>query len=224
MTGLLDWVAQPASDVLLERLDAFAAATAFVSRLLLESPDGPLLVQLAAPGVLQEWPLRAVPNPAGVATLAASLSEGAESMLEMHADHRSLFLGPENMLACPYESVYLNDEHLTFGSQTLAVRQAYRRCGLRAPAEGREPDDHIGLEFFFVSHLCLRALDAAERGDGPSVTETCDALREFLEQHLLLWAEECLDHVQAHAQTQFYQGVGLLTRGILRELERDFVG
>jgi TorA maturation chaperone TorD len=207
----------------LDRLDAYAAATAFLSRLLIESPDGPLLVQLSAPGVLAEWPLHAEQHPAGLAALGASLAEGGESMQEIHADHRRLFLGPERVLACPYESVYLNEEHLTFGSQTLAVRRWYRRYGLRAPAEGREPDDHIGLELVFVSHLCLLALDAAELDD-ESLADSCRALGEFLSEHLLLWADECLDHVLAHAQTQFYRGVGQLSQGILRGLERDFAG
>ncbi len=162
--------------VVLERLDAYAAATGFVSRLLLDSPDGPLLAALSAPGVLDEWPVRADQHQAGRAALAASLAEGAESMREMHDDHRRLFLGPERVLACPYESVYLNEEHLTFGSQTLAVREWYSRYGLRAPAEGREPDDHIGLELVFVSHLCVLALDFAERGDDQSVADTCFAL------------------------------------------------
>jgi TorA maturation chaperone TorD len=224
---VLDSVAsasRPVDAVLLEHLDAYAAAATFVSRLLLDSPDGLLLAQLSAPGVLQEWPLDSDLHAAGLAALTASVAEGEESMQEMHADHRRLFLGPERMLACPYESVYLNEEHLTFGSQTLAVRDWYRRYGLHAPAEGREPDDHIGLELVFVAHLCLRALDAAEHGDEESVADSCRALREFLSEHLLLWADECLDHVLAHAQTQFYQGVGQLTRGILRGLERDFAG
>jgi TorA maturation chaperone TorD len=219
---VLDCAALPTSQVVLERLDAYAAATAFVSHVLLESPDGLLLAQLSAPGVLQEWPLRADQHPAGLAALTASFAEGAESMEVIHADHRRLFLGPEHVLACPYESVYLNEEHLTFGNQTLAVREWYRRYGLRAPAQGREPDDHIGLELGFVSHLCLRALDAAESNDDESLAENCRALNEFLQEHLLLWADECLDHVLAHAQTRFYEGVGQLTRGTLRGLERDF--
>jgi putative dimethyl sulfoxide reductase chaperone len=221
---MLDCATYPVSSAVLERLDAYAAATAFVSRLLLESPDGPLLVQLSAPGVLAEWPLQCDERQAGLTALAISLGEGGESMQEMHDDHRRLFLGPERVLACPFESVYLNEEHLTFGSQTLAVREWYRSYGLRAPAQGREPDDHIGLELFFVSHLCLQALDAAERGDDAGFADLGDALHDFLTQHLLLWSEECVDHVLTHAQTQFYQGVGHLTLGILQGLDRDFAG
>ena len=210
--------------VVLGRLDAYAAATTLVSRLLIDSPDGPLLAQLSAPGVLDEWPLEGEQHAAGLASLAASMADGGESMQQMHADHRRLFLGPERVLACPYESVYLNEEHLTFGSQTLAVRQWYRRYEMRAPAPGREPDDHIGLELYFVSHLCLRALDAAESGAAESLAEERKALGEFLSEHLLLWVDEFLDHVDAHAQTHFYRGVGQLTRGIVKGLERDFIG
>ena len=219
---MVDPAADPTSHVVLERLDAYAAATGFVSRLLLASPDGPLLVELSGPGVLQEWPLDGQHSADGLAALAASLAEGGESMQEMHDDWQRLFLGPENVLACPYESVYLNEEHLTFGSETLAVRQWYRTYGFQAPAEGHEPDDHIGLELLFVSLLCRGGLDAADHGNAESLVATCLAIGDFLKEHLLLWADECLDHVQAHAQTQFYQGVGQLTRDTLRGLQRDF--
>jgi putative dimethyl sulfoxide reductase chaperone len=216
--------AEPTSHAVLEQLDAYAAATGFVSRLLLASPDGPLLAQLSGPEVLTEWPLDGAHSVDGLAALAVSLADGGETMEQMHDDWQHLFLGPENVLACPYESVYLNEEHLTFGSQTLAVRKWYRDYGFQAPAEGREPDDHIGLELLFVSLLCRGALDAADHDNAEGLVATCLAMGEFLKEHLLLWADQCLDHIQAHAQTQFYQGVGQLTRDTLRGLERDFAG
>ena len=202
-------------------MDACAASTLFASRVLCDSPDGVLLAQLSTPGVLEEWPLKSLQDRMGQAELMASMAS-KESLQLIHLDHQRLFLGPERLLACPYESVYLNPEHLTFGSQTLAVRAWYHRYGLSAPAQGREPDDHIGLELGFVSFLIMRALEAAERGDDALLREHSDAVGLFLEEHLLLWAYECLDHVALHAQTHFYRGVGLLTRGILYALERNF--
>lgn len=216
--------AEPSAAVLLARLDAYAAATVVESRLLLDSPDSFLLAQLSSPGVLQDWPLTGPDDRLGLALLAESMGDQPESMRELYDDHRRIFVGPELVLACPYESVYLNEEHLTFGSETLAVREWYHRYGLRAPAEGREPDDHIGLELGFVSHLCLRALDVAEDGDEESLSEHIGAIGEFVSEHLLLWADTCIDHVVAHAGTTFYQGVGHLTKGTLRGLERDFAG
>jgi TorA maturation chaperone TorD len=219
---MLDEPAEPTGEAVLEQLEAYAAATGFVSRLLLAAPDEPLLDQLSGPGVLQEWPLDGQHSVDGLAALTVSLADGGESMQQMHDDWQRLFVASENVLASPYESVYLSEEHVTFGSQTLAVRQWYRTYGFQAPAEGREPDDHIGLELLFASLLCRGALDAADHGNAESLVATCLALGEFLKEHLLLWADDCLDHVQAHAQTQFYQGVGQLTRDTLRGLQRDF--
>lgn len=206
-------------------LDRVAAATSLLSRLLLGPPDGPLLAALSAPDVWPDWPLREDDDSrAGLdwmsRSLAAEGAKGAEGLEQLVADYQRLFLGPQRVLACPYESVYLGDEHLTFGSQTLAVRQWYRRYGLRAPAEGREPDDHIGLELGFVSHLCVLGMDALESGADTSAHEL-HAVGAFASEHLLRWAGECLDHVAEGADTDFYRGVAGLTRGVLRTLEGD---
>lgn len=207
---------------LAERLDAYAAATVFLSRVLVAPPDGLLLAHLMQPGALEEWPLMEDHHRAGLAALSLSLGRDRESLKDVYNDYQRLFIGPERVLACPYESVYLNDEHLTFGSQTLAVRRWYHRFGLHAPAEGREPDDHIGLELAFVSHLCLQGLEALDHGRDESIAPSFTELADFLSQHLLVWADEFLDHVLAHAATQFYIGVGRLAQGTLRGLERDF--
>ncbi|WP_175442218.1 molecular chaperone [Humibacillus sp. DSM 29435] len=204
-------------------LDRVAGATSLLSRLLLGPPHGPLLVALSAPDVWADWPFRDdVDSRAGLQRLSRSVAAGGTERLEqLGADYQQLFLGPQRVLACPYESVYLGDEHLTFGSQTLAVRQWYRRYGLRAPAEGREPDDHIGLELGFVSHLCVLGLDALEQGSDGSARELRVAVGAFAAEHLLRWADECLDHVAEEAATDFYRGVAGLTRGVLRILEAD---
>ncbi len=211
-----------------ESLDACAAAATFLSRVYLQSPDGPMLAELAGDGVLDQWPIRDDELTAeGLAALARSVGESPTPLAELHADHQRLFLGPENLLACPYESVYLNPEHLTFGSETLEVRRWYGRYGLAAPAVGREPDDHIGLELAFVAHLCLQALEVVEAGepdgryDDAALQVAVRALAEFLGDHLLAWSEEFCDHVVAGARTDFYRGVGLLTRGLTRRMGRD---
>ena len=214
----------PARTVDAERLDAYAAATAFLSRAFLGPPDGPLLVQLSGVGVLADWPLSDDRNSrAGLRLLSLSVGTNPESLEQLSADYQGLFLGPQRVLACLYKSIYLNKKHLTFGSQTLAVRQWYRRYDLRAPAEGREPDDHIGLELGFVSHLCLRGLHAMDHAQDAAVTQSVQAIDAFASGHLLLWAHDCLDRVADHASTHFYRGIAELTRGVLHGLETDFV-
>lgn len=212
-----------------ESLDACAAAATFLSRVYLQSPSGPMLAELAADGVLAQWPIQDdEPTVEGLAAIARSVGEPPTPLTELHADHQRLFLGPENVLACPYESVYLNTEHLTFGAETLEVRRWYGRYGLAAPALGREPDDHIGLELAFVAHLCLQALDVVDAGEAAGTNDDAvleravRALAEFLGDHLLAWSEEFCDHVVGGARTEFYRGVGLLTRGLTRRMGQDF--
>ena len=212
-----------------ESLDACAAAATFLSRVYLQAPDGPLVAELAGDGVLAQWPIQDDPlTTEGLTAIGRSVGADPTPLTELYKDHQRLFLGPENLLACPYESVYLNPEHLTFGSETLEVRRWYARYGLAAPAVGREPDDHIGLELGFVAHLCLQALDVLDAGkesgtyDDEALQVAVRALAEFLGDHLLAWSEEFCDHVVARAGTDFYRGVGLLTRGLTRRMGRDF--
>jgi len=188
-----------------------------------------MVAGLAGDGVLEQCPIQDDPVTAeGLAAIGRSLGEQPTPLTEMFADHQRLFFGPENLLACPYESVYLNPEHLTFGAETLEVRRWYGRYGLAAAAVGREPDDHIGLELAFVAHLCLQALDVVDAGeaagthDDAALQVAVRALAEFLGDHLLAWSEEFCDHVVAGAGTDFYRGVGLLTRGLTRRMGRDF--
>lgn len=217
MTGQPDAV-QPTK--VAEALDAYAGACAFLSRLFLEPVDQPLICALLDAPVLADWPLEADEDT--VRGLEAMRAGGTTPLDVLLVDHRDLFEGPDHVLACPYESVYLSDEHLTFEAQTLDVRAFYSRFGVEAPSVGTEPDDHIGLELSFISHLCVLGLDAIEAADADAETAMIASIGDFLEQHLLLWADDCLDLVVEHATTDFYRGLGHLTRGTVRQLKATF--
>jgi TorA maturation chaperone TorD len=202
-------------------LDGYAAACTFLSRLFLEAADQSLVTALRDGPVLGQWPMEADEETLrGLRALRAGTNTPLEVLL---VDHRDLFEGPDHVLACPYESVYLSDEHLTFEEQTLNVRAFYNRFGVEAPSVGKEPDDHIGLELSFISHLCLLGIDAIEGSDADAETAMIASIGDFLDQHLLRWVDECLDRVVEHATTDFYRGLGHLTRGTVRQLQTTFL-
>jgi TorA maturation chaperone TorD len=201
------------------RLDEFAGAYTFTSRLLLEPPDLTLLDRIGHPGLLDEWPMTDEKSRHGVRLLLAGAAEGS---VPLARDHQRLFVGPGPLLAPPYESVYLSREHLLFEEQTLQVREAYRAFGLVAPALNREPDDHIGLELHFVAEVCLRSLDALDAGDDDRFDATLAAHQSFLTDHLLVWGPTYLDLITEHAQTDFFRGVALLTAGLLAQAKETF--
>ena len=203
-----------------EVLDRYAAACAFLSRLFLEPVDKPLISALRDGPLLADWPMEADEETLrGLRAMGAGLATPLDILL---VDHRDLFEGPDHVLACPYESVYLSQEHLTFEQQTLAVRAFYQRFGVEAPSLGKEPDDHIGLELSFISHLCTLGLDAIEASDADAETAMIATIGDFLDQHLLRWVGGCLDRVAKHASTDFYRGLGHLTRGTVRQLQATF--
>lgn len=198
------------------RLDRFATAYAMLARLLGAPVDTELLEFLAQPGQLEEWPMeRDVPTTLGLDTLRMSL--GREDIDALAYDYQSLFVGPGRPHAVPYESVYRGKEGLLFEEPTFDVRRTYETFGLVAPELNREPDDHIALEFSFLAHLCLTALDALERADDLTVDQCLAAEQAFLVDHLLQWVPLVLDAMVVQAGSEFYRGVAQLARGVLAQ-------
>ncbi len=211
-------------------LDAHAAAAGTLSRLLLAPPDESVLAALRDTDLITQWPL-AVDVGAGTGTSGGGdqarddealragldlLAAGSQTPLrDIEIDHRVLFVGPESMRACPYESVYTSVDHLTFEAQTLQVRRWYAAYGLQAPRVHREPDDHLGLELAFVSHLCLAALDAG------ASEAALDPIARFLRDHVLTFLPQVAGHIVTGAATDFYRGVGHLLGHAGTRLERD---
>ena len=198
-------------------LDARGAAYGVLSRALLAAPDAEFVDLLRDPDLAASWPMPADPHTErGVQRLAASQVD-AETLEALEYDYNQLFVGPRPSIPPPYESVYLTREHLIFDEPTRAVRAVYAELGLVAPKLNREPDDHLGLEFNFVSHLCLAAIDAIERGDRAALERMLDAQREFLAQHVQLWVPRCLELAAGAAGTLFYQGIAFLGLGVLAQ-------
>jgi TorA maturation chaperone TorD len=136
----------------------------------------------------------------------------------LQADYTRLFIGPGKVIAAPWESVYFNEERLTFQEQTLEVRNWYRRFGLETEKIYREPDDHIGLELLFLSQLATLGIQALNEQDDARFEELWSAQRDFHQQHLGAWALTWCGLVEGNARTDFYKGLATLNRGALSEL------
>jgi TorA maturation chaperone TorD len=133
-------------------------------------------------------------------------------------DYNRLFVGPEAVLAPPWESVHFSADRLVFQKETLDVRAWYARFDLQIVNLNHEPDDHIGLELEFLAHLARLGLDALDAGDAQRFEQLLDAQRQFFVQHPLRWAPKWCYTVTKHALTDFYRGVALIVAGGLSEL------
>lgn len=203
----------------LDLLDGLAAAASILATILLEPPDDALLARLAAVDLPREWPL---PPASDVAVLRSALEAVSTlthaNTAELVADHMALFDAPGHSLANPYESVRCDPEHLMYGARTLAVRSLYARHGLAVPRPTQVADDHLGLELGFVSHLALRALDAAEAEDLDAHDVALGTLAMFAEEHVLQIADDVAADVLTHASTDYYRGWAVLIQDFAAHL------
>lgn len=201
---------------LTETLTAEALAFSYFNRAFYEKPAAEFLNMQKSEALFSHWPLEIQDEftTAGIKLMRDFMGDWEEALLEELArDYRRLFIGPGHIPAPPWESVYLSIEGLVYEEQTMAVRKFYARYGLQSPKRYTEPDDHFGLEMAFLAHLCTLGLAAIEAGDSDGLASHLDAMRDFLKEHLLLWAPAFLQRVIDHAQTAYYRGAAYLALG-----------
>lgn len=190
-----------------EQWDLLAAGFGALGSLHRAAPDAEVLAALR--GLMDEWPLPDTSAAqSGLESMRAS-AEAGEDAETIRFDHARLYGVLSTAVVAPYESVHRGQDGLVFDAHTLEVRSAYRRLGLQTPQLHREPDDHIGLEFDFVS----QALDRAVRSDDPG--PALAAAQGVLRDHLELWAPAMLRQVAEAASTSFMVGVAWLSLGAL---------
>ena len=205
------------------RQEEQALAYHFLGRCFYEAPRAEWLAAFAGDRLFEAWPFPSADDrtAAGLALLAGFCQGSDPAQLgALEWDFNRLFVGPGEMLAAPWESVYRSKTKLTFQEPTLQVRELYERFGVQAPAIHREPDDHLGLELAFVATLSHLAVSPAAAGDTAQLTTCFEAQKDFLQDHLLAWAPSCLKLVEKHAETDYYRGAALVALGSLWESAR----
>lgn len=148
----------------------------------------------------------------------ALLDHLPESQQTLVHDHTQLFVGPFEIPAPPYGSVYLDDDRVMTASTTV-VEGLYRDEGLDIGLD--EPPDHIAAELEFLYVLVLGELEALNEQPAESLTYL-KRQREFLHAHLGEWGPRFAANVIEHADTEFYRTLGELTASFL-ESDRDHV-
>lgn len=134
---------------------------------------------------------------------------------DLHWDYTRLFIGPYELPAPPWESTYLNKEHLLFQEETLKVRRSYLKYSFLPIEFGHEADDHLGLELDFMFRLNELALEAARQENYDEFMQLLTDQKSFLEEHLLKWAPQLAEKVVEHANTDYYRGMAKILKGFL---------
>ena len=133
----------------------------------------------------------------GLAERAHSLGKAfaADTLEVLLVDYTRLFVGPSDVYAKPYGSVWLAEE----GAD---VRSMYAEAGFDVDESLHERPDHIAVELEFLYRLVHQQAAADLHG-------------RFVDRHLAKWVARFSAAVQAGAETAFYRGLAQLTEEVV---------
>jgi len=135
----------------------------------------------------------------------------------LEVDFARLFVGPFNLLAPPYGSVYLEGERQVMGVSTADVQRRYQAAGLDVATGFKDAPDHIAAELEFMHCLIFNTMEAANQGDVNRIVTCLLNQQSFLEVHLGAWVQEFAGHVVDHAQTSFYRNLARATEAFIKD-------
>jgi TorA maturation chaperone TorD len=167
--------------------------------------DGVTLAALRAagfPGCLALLPAEVMAARA-CANFAAALAEladppSAEVLDELAADYAAIYLN-NRLGASPYESVWLDDDHLVCQQPMFELRDIYAAAGLGVADWRHRGDDHLVLQLQYLRHLL-----AAGAVDGA-------ALADFIDEHVGYWFPDFARRVAGTCHTPLYAALAELT-------------
>lgn len=130
-------------------------------------------------------------------------SPGDPTWETLRVAHARLFVGPFDLLAPPYGSVYLDGERLLMGPSSLDVQRHYAAAGVDMPEAAGGPPDHVAVELEFMYFLAYQSAATHE-------ARYLDASRTFLHEQLGRWFPAFSTRIQEYGSHEFYRQLGSL--------------
>jgi TorA maturation chaperone TorD len=131
----------------------------------------------------------------------AFLKYSEEDLLVAYA---KLFVGPNELLAPPYGSVYLDGEKTVMGDSTIETIKMYEEQGLSMDGEFRNLPDHITVEMEFMYFLIFKEVETLEKSQWDATLDYIKTQELFLDKFLRLWVKPFCDKIKQGTDNEFY--------------------
>ncbi|MDT8446598.1 MAG: molecular chaperone TorD family protein [bacterium] len=174
-------------------------AAANLSRLLADVFWEPLLLDASSLGHLRQAASSLGPNFLQAVLVAEREQEG-QSVQELRLLYAKLFLGPFELMAAPYASVYLEGDEAFSGNTRDYLMDLYGRGGFRLPAKAGDLPDHLAVELEFVYLMLARYL---QFGD-----EAALGLAQEMAEHMASWLPQWQRTLVLIPQAKYYYPFG----------------
>ncbi len=190
------------------------AATADVFRLLSAcyyEPDKKMLQEEDLFGQLRTALNLCLPDQADLADALANSLENAPDQ-DLLVDFAKLFIGPDELLAHPYGSVYLDGPKILMGNSTMDVIVRYRDAEFAITTDFKEVPDHIAAELEFLYLLCYNESLAIAEQRSEDQKEWQQRRQAFIDDHIGRWIGDFAGKLRNNTQFDYYRHLADLTQ------------
>ena len=121
---------------------------------------------------------------------------------KLSIDHAALFVGPFELIAAPYGSVYIEKKRRVMQKSTLNAARFYQEADLSVDIQ--EPPDHIVIELEFMYYLCTKEANAASDGLTDVANRFKDIQTRFFHEAMQPWILEFCKAITSGTDNIFY--------------------
>lgn len=136
---------------------------------------------------------------------------------DLRVEFSKLFIGPYQLLAPPYGSVYLDNQRQIMGDSTLDVVKRYRNAGLAVDDGFKNPPDHIAAELEFMHALVIKELIALHNGLADDVAGCLEEQSDFLTFHIGQWIDAFSGLIIQETNLPYFRYLATATQRFIRE-------
>lgn len=116
-------------------------------------------------------------------------------------------MGPNELIAPPYGSIYLDKERKVMGDSTIKTMDFYREAGLEISKDFKELPDHITVELEFMYYLIFKEVEALTKSDLETTNKFIEMQHRFLNSFLGLWINSFCEKIKSGADNEFYKAL-----------------
>jgi len=139
------------------------------------------------------------------------------SVDDLEIQFAKLFIGPYQLLAPPFGSIYLDDKRQIMGDSTLDVVKRYLAAGLTVDEGFKNPPDHISAELEFMHVLIVEELNCLHKGRADEAAASLVQQSEFIDSHLGQWIDAFTGLTIQETELPYYRYLATATQQFIRE-------
>lgn len=150
--------------------------------------------------------------------IKSALMELDQSKLSI--DHAALFVGPFELIAAPYGSVYFEKKRTVMGESTVKTAQFYQDAGLSVDIQ--EPPDHIAIVLEFMFYLCTKEAGALSNNQLEDALKIRQQQIDFYFSALMPWGRKFCQAIRVGTDNEFYINVADCLEHFLASCEQFY--